>query len=161
MTISRTQIQAWMVLSDSSHARLIRCSRTTAGHVHFDVVDKLELPSSEREHGRPCSLAGMTSHAFAAEHHTAEEDIRRFSKQLAQWIDKQIKTREIDFLTIFTPARALEALRTRIHHAHRGMIELRTENLFHLSDDALLRHEAIQKLITQSQHRNAPSAHQA
>jgi hypothetical protein len=144
-------VKRWFATADDRMARLLHIEPVPQGRrrVHEHAVLNSSW-SNARERGRPTFLgrgpsANATQH-FAAPNHAAEEDRRRFAREVRDWLATHSKTLGIDQLTIFSPATMLGVLRKELDSTN-GAIELREGELASLRTDELATHPAIESLL--------------
>ena len=108
--------QTWVVLADSRHGRLLRCGLTPQGRCHLQECDSIENTWPGHEHHRPSPLWGKTGETYAAEGKEIEEELARFARQVADWLEQKT-AHNMSAVVLFAPPRFLGALR-RIQSKH-------------------------------------------
>jgi protein required for attachment to host cells len=142
----------WLALADAQRCRLLCGHLTEQGTPHFDERGALESVPLEHEHGRPMALAGMTGHTFAAPHHEAEEEQRRFAGRIMKWLQKECEEHEIDRLVVIAPPRMLGQLRKVLPGSLKGPVEQHEGNLMHLDAGDLAQHPIVRELLPPAAH---------
>lgn len=138
---------AWFVLADNHRAKLLQCNATATGHCHIEPQEATEYQWEGHEHGRPMPLASKNGHSYASAHHDAEEQERRFARQIVQWLQGAVREKEVDRLTVFSPPRMLGLLRDIHTDRLSEWLELCEADLVNLPNEALREHPAILRLI--------------
>lgn len=133
----------WILVADQSRARLLHGTKTEHGRNHFDETDSIASKPMDREHGRPSRL-GQTTAAFS---HEEEEHLRRFAHEVVAWIDRQMKTRQIDHVQLFAPARFLGEFRKLVSPALRAKVSEQDVELMHLTAGDLAQHPEVRKCM--------------
>jgi protein required for attachment to host cells len=121
--------------------------RLPSGSLHLDVRANLKEEWDEKQHHRPYMLAG-SGRSYASTGHEDEERLRRFGKQVAHWLGKQLADAHIEHVTVFTSARMLGALRPALPEALRRRVEIRDDDLALLRTAELAAHPAIVALMS-------------
>ena len=101
----------WFLTADRKKARLFSASRTPHDRLHVDEVAALYEAWDELQHDRPSPRAGKDGHSYASIGHEDEERIQRFSRQIAEWVGRQVGAHSIERLHVFSARRLLGALR--------------------------------------------------
>jgi protein required for attachment to host cells len=122
--------QHWLLTADDHGAALFSCRTTPRDTPHIDPVRSLtNTHNGEHERRRPSLLGGAErrgatgrSSASAAPHsvsfgHGAEEERRRFARDLGTWLAQAAREIGADRLIVFAPARLLGLLREEIEPA--------------------------------------------
>lgn len=143
------KIDAWLLIADHYHARLIGCSKTPTGRLQLNEYGSIQSPIVASDLGMPIALADTTRNSYAERQRRLEEEYRRFARQLARWISRCIERFEIDHLTAFVPERSHQDVLSHLRHDDLNRVTLRGENLQRLSQDALSKHHLITGLLRQ------------
>ena len=136
---------AWFALADVEHCRLLRCRLTWRGTQHVDEYGTFENTLPEQEHMRPMTQAGTT--------HSVEEQERRFSDAVVEWLRGKAEEHKIDHLVIFAPPRMLGVLRKDSSGLLMGRMEELQGNLMRLKAGQLAEHPMVRRLVEAEQER--------
>lgn len=117
---------------------------------HVEERSSVHYEWEGHEHGRP-SLSSKLGHTYASGHEE-EEDLRRFARQVTQWLEQQIKEHSIDRMVVFAPPRFLGVLRKTCSSHLASCIEQRSEDLAHLRTSDLSVHPVILELVGLNSH---------
>mgnify|MGYP000843974413 FL=1 len=145
----------WIVVADARIASLFECKRTPNGSLHIEAVKSIRNShEAEHERGRP-NLAGgaerrgsvTSSGAHAAPHtvgpkHTADEEHRRFAREVHAWLAETAHRSAPGRVTLFAPARFLGLLREESPRAGDDA-SFREGDLTHLRPQELAAHPAV------------------
>lgn len=114
----------WIVTADERTARLFSCQQLPGGGLHLEQLTSIEnTHEAEHERHRPTLAGGAErrgsaarSGAHAAPHllaprHTAEEEQRRFAREVSAWLEEIRPGLATGRLTVFAPPRFLGLLR--------------------------------------------------
>lgn len=134
---------AWFALVDAQHCRLLCCRLTQQGTPHVVEYGTLENTLPEKEHARPTSQAGET--------HTTEENERRFSVAISDWLQAKSGQHELDRLAIFAAPRMLGVLRNTPFGAIKGRQDEIKGDLIRLSTGQLAEHPLVRELVRDRQ----------
>ncbi|MEI7658342.1 MAG: host attachment protein [Phycisphaerae bacterium] len=120
--MNRERMNKWIVTVDCRHARVFGWERTPGGALRLEPLRWIDNPhEAEHERGRP-NLLGVAAVGApgrgvpqgASEGHAAEEEERRFARDLAGrggWLCRAIHELKADRVTVFAPAKFLGMLR--------------------------------------------------
>ena len=137
--------ELWLVVADSESARLLHGTATQHDHVHLDEMGKLATTFAAGEHQRPTRLSepgrsGPTGHE-------SELKTAHFAREVAQWLEKELKKRGIAKCTLCAPARFLGAFRPVAGKGLAGQVIEHDAELAKLSLPDLARHPRITSLL--------------
>lgn len=138
---------AWFVLADAKKARLMRCDQTPLSRAHIETKEQMAYQWEGHEHGRPTPLAGKSANTYAAVKHDQEEQLRRFAKQVAAWLDDQRQAHQIERLEVFAPPRFMAALRRAMEGPLAEAVREHDADLINLPLGQLHEHPAVRQLI--------------
>jgi protein required for attachment to host cells len=105
------------------------------------------LTVNSHEHGRPSARAGKDGNAYASQGHEVEENLKRFARQAAAWLEQKVDQYQIPQLALFAPPRFLGALRPLCPTRLNGCLRQYEADLTNHSAATLSRHPAIQELV--------------
>ncbi len=143
----RKSRQAWIVLADSKHAKLLDCQRVPIGRMHIDVIDQLEFQWEGHEHGRPSRLSGKEKQAYASPGHEAEEELRKFAHEVAHWMKQKVDEHKIQQAHLFAPPRFAGFLRAVLPPTMAQWTELHNHDLATQPMHELHKQPAIRQLL--------------
>lgn len=141
------QCDAWLIIGDHYHARLLGCTTTEADRCHLTEFCAIESPIPDMEYYRPYGLTGMAGHSYTENHNRLEEEYRRFARQFGRWVNTCIDRFGIEKLTAFVPDRSHAEALANVDHAYRDRVTLRGENLLRLSHHSLCKHRLVTDLL--------------
>jgi protein required for attachment to host cells len=136
----------WIVVVDTRRARLLEVSRTAHGRVHVEERAALEEQWDEREHHRPSMLASK-GRSFAQPAHELEERRRRFAREVARWVAKQLDEHRVEAAPLLCAASLLGELRTACPAALLARLEVRQCDVARLTPAQLADHPAIAEAL--------------
>lgn len=144
----------WIVTLGSRRGRLIKAQPVT-GRWHTEQVNEIRNQWEDyHEHGRPEGLSkgrGMLAksegYAFAAGSHDKEEMKRRFARDVAQWLMRQIRRYGIESIDLFAPPSFLGNLREELPRRLNGLIREHQGQLNSISVTELPAHAAISPIL--------------
>jgi protein required for attachment to host cells len=139
--------QAWFFVVDGGRGRLLRCSRVPHGRLHVDEVSAIEYRPEEHERGRPSPRTGKSGNTYASRGREDEYQIRRFAKEVVDWIAKHADRIETPSITLFAAPRFLGELRKLYGPALSKRIDERQGDLTQLSRAGLAKHPAVTELL--------------
>lgn len=101
---------------DSRTAHVFQCHRLESGTWKVDPLDSLTTQWEDyHEHGRPSSLgrgpAANAAQHFAGRGHEAEEEMRRFARDVSTWIASVLSAQSASASHVFAASRFLSPLR--------------------------------------------------
>lgn len=137
--------QHWVALVDAHHARLLCCGLTSEGGCHVEEYDSIENTWPGHEHHRPSPLRGKTGESCATGGKSAGEELTRFAKQVAEWLERKIV--QPDRIVVFAPPRFLGALRRVQSDRLAQCLDERRGELMHFPTWDLGEHPAIRELL--------------
>lgn len=138
---------AWILLADAKRARLLTCQRARLGRTHLEEKAELAFDWPGHEHNRPMPLAGKSANTYAATRHDIEEELRRFARQVADWLVDRCRTLAIDRVQLFAPPRFLAELRKALPGVLNVELFEHGTDLINLPSGQLHAHRAIRELI--------------
>lgn len=144
----------WIVTADTRRASAYACGRTARGDLNLDALTSIENShEAEHERGRPMLAGGgerrggvARSGARArpqalADRHVAEEEDRRFAREVAAWLSGARRGSDAERITVFAPAGFLGLLRREL--TEDGTLRLREAGLTRLRPHELASHSAV------------------
>lgn len=140
---------AWFALADAERCRLLCCRLTWRGTQRVDEYDALQNTLPEQGHIQPMSQAGTT--------HCVEEEERRFSDAIVEWLRVKAEEHRIDHLVILAPPRMLGVLRKDVSGLLAGRLEELQGDLMRLKAGQLSEHPIVRRLVKAAGER--PEAH--
>ncbi|MCP3905870.1 MAG: host attachment protein [Planctomycetes bacterium] len=144
----------WVGILDQRKGRIVRIRPVPEGRYRCEEHGSIESPWEEHEHGRPSSRSGKMGHSYASQGHEHEEMMRRFAREVAEWLNQSVQHLNIDVLNVFSPARFLGELRQTCPARLARRLEMREGDLTFLNDGDLVHHGAITPLIGAPKARN-------
>lgn len=139
--------QAWFFVVDGGRCRLLKCSRVPYGRLHVDEVSAIEYEPEEHERGRPSPRSGKSGNTYASRGREDEYQIRRFAKEVVEWMAKKVERIETPSITLFAAPRFLGELRKLFGPALAKRIEERQGDLTQLTTAGLAKHPAVTELL--------------
>jgi protein required for attachment to host cells len=141
------QREIWIAVVDQRKGRILHICELDAGGFRCAEKGFIENRWEEHQHGRPSPRSGRTGHTYASRGHEDEEMMRRFAKEVSEWIDRVLQELRIEHLEVFAPTRFLGALRQ--HRASRPTkrAALNEADLGSMSDGEVVRHRAVAQLL--------------
>ncbi len=139
--------ETWFVLADAGKSRLLRCTVAPVDRCHVEEFERIESDWEGHEHGRPSPRAAKSGTTYASQGHENEEDVLRFARQVATWLEGQVESREIERLTLFAPSTFLGAFRKICPTRLTAMIDEEQGGLTGLDNGALSKHPSIRRLM--------------
>lgn len=139
---------AWVMLADAGCGRLLECNSAPLYRCHVEEVDRIENTWEGHEHCRPSPLASKNGHTYASLGHDSDEDLDRFARELAPWLQRQIADHGIDRLTFFAPPRLLGAFRKERPVQLGNCLEERHGDFVGLDVKQISNHPAIRELVS-------------
>jgi len=137
----------WVGILDQRKGRILRIRPVPEGRYHCEEHGSIETSWEEHEHGRPSPRTGKGGNTYASQGHEQEEMMRRFAREVAEWLSQSVQHLNIDVLNVFSPARFLGELRQTCTARLARRVELREADLGYLNDGDLVRHRAIMNLV--------------
>ena len=137
----------WVCAVDAGRGRLLRCEVVPPGRCHVDEQETIDWNWEAHQHGRPSPRAGKNSNSYASEGHEVEEDLKRFARQAAAWLEQKLDQHQMKELVLFAPPRFLGALRRVCPARLDGCLREHEADLTNHSAGTLSRHPAIQELV--------------
>jgi len=138
--------RGWFLVVDGGCGRLMQCMVVPPGRLHVEERAVLDNPTIGLEHGRPSSLKGKSGNSYASRGHEAEEELHRFAKKIAAWLDREIARFAIVELAVFCTPRLLGELRKVWGSELEQRIRIRQADLTSLSPAELARHPAVRSV---------------
>lgn len=145
----------WVVTADARHATLFGCHRRADHSLALEQVSAIENPhEAEHERHRPNLLGGAErkgalarSAAHAAPHsvaegHAAEEEQRRFAREIGKWLRTTVPQPPNEPVILFAPPRYVQLLREQLVD-WEPPADIRTGNLAHLQTHDLAAHPLV------------------
>ena len=139
--------KVWFLVVDAGKGRLLEASRNLPGRIHVREHDEIEYTQEEHEHGRPSPRSGKSGNTYASRGREDEYQIRRFAKEVVDWIAKHAERIETSSITLFAAPRFLGELRKLYGPALTKRIDERQGDLTHLSSAGLAKHPAVTELL--------------
>jgi protein required for attachment to host cells len=149
--MSTHRAEAWCLVSDQRLARLLRATRTERGTLHLEEAARVAEEWDDSLHREPASRAGPSGHSYENIGHIPEERLHRFGKQVARWLERELRARDVDRLVLFASERLMGELRQRFPAWVRSRVDERLVDLGHLSPAELARHPALGHLENESE----------
>ena len=147
MNVMSGNRRAWVMLADAGCGRLLNCSSAPLDRCHVEEMDWIENTWEGHEHGRPSPRAGKDGHAYASQDHDNDEDLDRFARELAPWLERQVVDHGFDRLTFFAQPRLLGAFRKERSALLGNCLEDRHGDLVGLDMKQLANHPSIRELV--------------
>lgn len=141
--------RVWVLLCDEGCGRLLSCGPAPLGRCHVEEIDRIENTWEGHEHGRPSPLTGKDGHAYASLGHYMNERLDRFAREVAAWIEPQIRDHGIDRLSVFMAPRFLGAFRKARSEKIESRFEDHRQELVGLDVGELSDHPSICELVGQ------------
>lgn len=135
----------WFVVIDSQKVRLMRGSRTSQGSAHLEEMGHLGSTFAEGQRHRPDRL-GAPGHS-AGFGHEQEERMSHFAREVAPWLQKQLKGHEVQSCALYASAHILGALRKVMPAPLAAMLVEHDVELAGLPEAQLMAHPRIQELL--------------
>ena len=139
--------RTWVALADSQRAHLVQASSAPVDRCHVEHCDSITFDWVGHEHGRPSPRTGRNGKTYASAGHEDAENLRRFARQVANWLAETVDRYEIDRLVLFAPARFLGALRKSWNGRLSDRIEEHEGDLTGAPLSTLSKHPAIRNLV--------------
>lgn len=136
----------WIAVLDSRAGRLFELSRTPQQRLHLELRDQIKELWEEKQHGRPSLLAG-TGRTAAPFAHEDEERLRRFAKETAAWLGRELQRHGLDQVTVFCGKALLGSLRNECPAALAPRLDLRGEDIAGLNLKELAEHPAVKAVL--------------
>lgn len=143
--MERPTTEAWLVVADSEHARLMHVTRTAHDRVHLDEVTKLSTTFQAGEHHRPTRLSQAGRSGPVGHEH--ELKTGHFAREVATWLEKELVSRRIAKCTVFAPTHFLGALHPALGKAVAGKVQEEAGELAQFTMADLSRHPRIAALL--------------
>ena len=135
----------WFVVVDSQKVRLMRGSRTRQGSPHVEEMAHLSSTFADGQRHRPDRL-GSPGH-MADFGHVQEEKLSHFAREVAPWLQKQLKAHEVVSCALYASAHTLGALRKVLPPPLATMLVEHDVELAGLPEAQLMAHPRIQELL--------------
>jgi protein required for attachment to host cells len=139
--------QAWFFTVDGGRGRFLKCSRVPYGRLHVDEVSAIQYQPEEHQRGRPSPRSGKSGNTYASRGREDEYQLRRFAKEVVDWMAKRVERIETPSIKLFAAPRFLGELRKLYGPALTKRIEEHPGDLTHLSTAALAKHPAVTELL--------------
>ena len=149
--------RGWFFVVDGGCGRLMQSIVVPPGRLRVEQHGTLSNRSLGLEHVRPSSLKGKSGNSYASGGHEAEEEIHRFAKEVAAWLEREIDRHDIEDLTVFFSPRLLGELRKVFNPNLEHRVRTQQADLTSLTPSGLARHPAIQALPP-GQHEELPGS---
>ncbi len=145
-------MNAWILLLDNHHGRLLEVRSTAAGRFHIDERATIEdEPESEDGEGRLRQRLSPRSDRMgmaATDWQGQETEHRhRFGKRVAAWVDSQLRERSLEHALLFCAPRMLGLVRQELPAATAARLDLRKGDLMQLSHAELLEHKVVREAL--------------
>jgi len=140
------QNEVWVVLADTRQCRLLRCGLTRRGRCHVEECDLIQHTWPGHEHNRPSPRRGKNGESYATEGNEAQEELSRFARQAAHWLEGKING-GMSRVVVFAPPRFLGVLRMVQPDYLAERLEERKGEMVHLRIQDLSKHSAIRELV--------------
>ncbi len=133
--------ELWVIVADSQCARLLHGTATQHAHLHLDEVGTIATTFVAGEHHRPTRLSepgrsGPTGHDH-------EQKTEHFAREVAPWIEQEMKARGIAGCALFAPSHFLGAMRKAVGKGMAGKVTEHEGELAQLSAGTLSKHPRI------------------
>jgi protein required for attachment to host cells len=138
--------EAWLVVADSQSARLLHATVLQQGRVHVDEAGTLQTTFVEGERHRPTRLSQPGRSGPIGHDHEAKNF--HFARELAPWIEQQLRARGIARCPIFAPSHLLGALRQSASRDLAARLVEHEAELARLSAAELAQHPRIAALLS-------------
>ena len=132
----------WILVADKHQARLLQGQVTAEGRPHLEECAKIEFVPHAQQHPPAFGRTG-SGHSHAVSDHEPEEEILRFARQVAGWLDGHVQKSAIRAITLFATGHVLGALRKELPAAVRSRMTEREAELTQVSTHDLLRHPGV------------------
>ncbi len=139
--------QTWIFIVDSGRGRLLKGAPAPRGRFHLELDDSIENTWQEHQRGRPSRRAGREGHSYASWGHEDEEMLKRFARNVADWLDDKVRRLNIDRVALFAPPRFLGALRQAGSPRLAIRVEEHEGDLGYMAPGDLVRHRSIAQLL--------------
>ena len=138
------QQRGWFFVVDAGGGRLLQSIVVPPGRVHIEQRARLVRRKEGHERTRPSPLTGKAGNSYASVGHEAEEELFRFAREVAAWLQEKVRRFGIAHLDLFSPPRFLGAFRKVCGPQLFDRIETHQAGLMKLSDAGLAAHPAIE-----------------
>lgn len=142
----------WFCLADKRSCRLLKAEFNSGGRWHIDEIEALENQwEDDKQHGRPETLASLPERggapSFAARPHQEEEEERRFANDAVEWIDKCVRSHDIDELQLFSSPSMIGRIRDAARKDLWSVMREHEANLNPMRTGELVKHPAIERVL--------------
>lgn len=139
--------RAWVFLADAAHGRLLRCGTVPGERCHVEEIDRIDCTWEGHQHERPTPRIGKSGHSYASAGHDVDEDLDRFARQVARWLELRMADLGIDRMVTLTPPRFLGAFRKVRSEQLASRLQDRQGDLIGLAASELSNHPSIRELV--------------
>ncbi len=142
-----SQARVWFIVADAGRSRLLSVRRVPPGRVHVDEHESIESHPDEHEHGRPSPRAGRGGNTYASAGHEDGQQLHRFAKEVAAWMDERLTEHAVERATLFSAPKLLGELRKLYPPGLARRIREHPADLTQVSPAALAHHPAVLSLL--------------
>ncbi len=155
MTLPEGGHLCWIAVMDNRWARLVRCQRNSGGRWHGEEVETLRSGWEQHHERHDPALPDRTPRPAVPERapgwaHKKEEETKRFTHEIASWLEKRAHEHAMHELWVFAPDHFLGPLRASWSAKLRPIIRDHAADLTHLSAAELTEHPAIAPMLRAS-----------
>jgi protein required for attachment to host cells len=139
--------QAWFFVLDAGRARLLTCRRAAFERLRVEELSALAYEPEPHQRGRPSPRTGKSGKTYASLGREDEHQIRRFAKEVEDWIEAHVERIDAPRIALFAAPRFLGELRKLLTPSLAKRLEERPADLTHLSTSDLAKHPSVAELL--------------
>jgi len=138
--------RGWFFVVDAGGGRLLQSIAVPPGRLHVEQRASISRRGVEHERSRPSPLTGKAGNSYASTGHEAEEELQRFAREVAEWLEQKIARYRIGSLALFAPPRFLGALRKTCNPRLASHFDIHQADLAGWSASNLAHHPVVEEL---------------
>lgn len=148
MTIPPTD--QWLAVTDNRWAKLVQCTRTKGGRWHAEEVETIQSGWEKHQNRQEPPAKGEKPEHAPGWAHKKEEETKRFSHEVAAWLEKLSHDRNISHFSVFAPDHFLGPLRTSWSARLKPMVAEQAVDLTHLKVAELVDHPKVAMILARA-----------
>ena len=149
LTVDPSTSEAWVVLASYDQAKLVRYHSPTRRRCLSEEVDHTQSPMPHTGYTPTRHVPGSLDRRYAARCKLLEEERRRISHLLVDWLKAAVKQRKLSHITVFAPERMIRLLEPLVEDLQLARVDLCPGDLTYQTDDKLQRHPTIMGRLQQ------------
>ncbi len=140
----------WLAVTDNRWAKLIHCTRTNGGRWHAEEVETIQSGWEQHTNRQVPPTTGTKPEHSSGWAHKKEEETKRFSSEVAAWLEKLARDRKISHFSVFAPDHFMGPLRASWSARLKPMIAEQAVDLTHLKASELVEHPKVALILAKA-----------